>query len=312
MNLKIAKIAAVLAVSAATITGPAFAEFPERPIEVVVPWPPGDVEDIIARLISDQLQADYGVPSAVVNMKGGGGIIGASHVAEAAADGYTIGMFTGNILTAHIIKERAPFGRDTFVPLGIAVNYPMGLWTRSDMPFDDVAGLAEYAKSNDVSLGHFGFKGPPTRQTMLAAKKLGFEFSGSAAFDETNCTTLTNGDADVVISTVKLLKVCLDSGDAKGLAAFTATRISILPDLPTLDEQVPGIAAPAWAGIFVRADTPQDARDKISAAAAKVMASDEVAAIAARTGAVLGWVDGDAAVEFVDTQYLRVEQLFAQ
>jgi tripartite-type tricarboxylate transporter receptor subunit TctC len=245
-------------------------------------------------------------------MKGGGGVIGASHVAEAAADGYTIGMFTGNILTAHIIKGRAPFDQNAFEPLGIAINYPMGLWTRADMPFDDLAGLAAYAKDNPVKLGHFGFNGPPTRQTMLTAKTLGFEYAGNAAFDETNCTLLSNGDADVIVSTVKLVKPCLSSGEAKGLAAYTAERISILPDLATLDEQVPGIATPAWAGLFVRADTPQDARDKIAASAATVMASETVAGIAANSGAVLTWVDGDAAAAFVSEQYDRVTVLLAQ
>ena len=247
---------------------------------------PGDLEDVIARLISDQIQEDYGVPSAVVNMKGGGGVIGASHVAEAEADGHTVGMLTGNILTAHIIKKRAPFDSDTFEPVGITISYPMGLWARGDLPFDDMAGLAAYAKENPVKLGHFGFNGPPTRQTLLAAKNLGFEFSGNAAYDETNCTLLASGDADVVVSTVKLLKPCLDSGEAKGIAAYTADRINILPDLATLDEQVPGVAAPAWAGLFVHADVPQEARDKIAASAKKVMESQEVADIAANTGAV--------------------------
>lgn len=303
-----------LAIVAVAALGPnaALAEYPERPVEVVVPWPPGDLEDVIARLISDQIQTDYGVPSAVVNMKGGGGVIGASHVAEAAPDGYTIGMFTGNILTAHIIKGRAPFGTDTFEPIGIAINYPMALWARGDLPFDDLAGLAAYAKENPVKLGHFGFNGPPTRQTLLTAKALGFEYAGNAAYDETNCTLLASGDADVVVSTVKLMKPCLDSGEAKGLAAYTAARISVLPDLPTLEEQVPGVAAPAWAGLFVRADVPQDVRDKIGASAARVMASDAVAEIAANTGAVLSWVDGEAAAAFVAEQYDRVDALLAE
>ena len=303
-----------LAIAACAALGPgtAMAEYPERPVEVVVPWPPGDLEDVIARLISDQIQSDYGVPSAVVNMKGGGGVIGASHVAEADADGYTIGMFTGNILTAHIIMDRAPFDSDTFEPIGIAINYPMALWARGDLPFNDLEGLAEYGRENDVKLGHFGFNGPPTRQTLLMAEALGFEFAGNAAYDETNCTLLASGDADVVVSTVQLMRSCLDSGEAKGLAAYTASRISVLPDLPTLEEQVPGVAAPAWAGLFVRAHVPQDVRNKIAASAATVMASDRVAEIAANSGAVLNWVEGDAAAAFVREQYDRVDVLLNQ
>lgn len=297
---------------ASLVSAFAQAEYPERPVEIIVPWPPGDLEDVVARMISDQIQKDYGVPSAVVNMKGGGGVIGASHVAEAPADGYTIGMFTGNILTTHIIKKRAPFDQKTFQPLGIAISYPMGLWARGDLPFNDLKGLAAYAKDHPVKLGHFGFNGPPTRETMVMAKKLGFKFAGSAAYDETNCTTLASGDADVVISSVKLMKSCLDSGEAKGLAAYTSARIKLFPNLATLDEQVPGIAAPSWAGLFVRSDVPQDVREKIEASANKVLHSQAAADLEKSTGAVIDWTVGKAATDFVAEQYKRVEALLAQ
>ncbi|WP_432697872.1 tripartite tricarboxylate transporter substrate binding protein [Marinobacterium sp. YM272] len=290
----------------------AHAEYPERPVEIIVPWPPGDLEDVVARMISDQIQKDYGVPSAVVNMKGGGGVIGASHVASARPDGYTVGMFTGNILTTHIIKKRAPFNAETFEPVGIAISYPMAIWAKGDLPFNDLAGLAEYAKENPVRLAHYGFNGPPTRQTLMMANKLGFEFSGNAAYDEPNCTLLASGDADVVISSVKLMRSCLDSGEAKPLAAYTAARIKILPDLPTLDEQVPGIAAPSWAGLFVRSEVPEEIREKIAASAQKVLQSQVASDIEVSTGAVLDWTADDAATSFVSEQYKRIEALLAQ
>ncbi|MEZ5801551.1 MAG: tripartite tricarboxylate transporter substrate-binding protein [Nitratireductor sp.] len=272
----------------------------------------GDLEDVLARIISDQVQTDYSVPSAVVNVKGGGGVIGATQVQQAEADGYTVGVFTGNILTAHIIAGRAPFGQDAFEPLGVFINYPMALVARADLPFSDMAGLAEYAKSNPVKLAHFGFKGPPTLQTMLAAKTLGFEYAGSAAFDETNCTLLSSGDADVMITTIKLSKACLDSGEAKAIAAYTSDRISVLPDVATLEEQVPGVAAPAWAGLFVRAGTPEDVRAKISASAIKALDSDKVKAIAADTGAVIKWHDAASSAAYVADQYKRVEKLLSE
>lgn len=309
------KLGAKLAASVAGLmlmAGAAFAEFPDRPIEIIVPWPPGDLEDVVARMISEQLQKDFGVPSAVVNMKGGGGVIGASHVAQAEPDGYTVGMFTGNILTAHIIKGRAPFGRDTFEPLAITINYPMALWARSDLPFENVNGLAAYAKEHPVKLGHFGFEGPLTLQTLLAAKTLDFEFAGNAAYDETNCTLLSSGDADVIISSVQLVKSCVASGEAKGIAALTSERLPVMPDMATLDEQVPGIAAPSWAGLFVRAEVPQEVRAKIAASAEKVMQSEAMAELANNTGAVLGWTGGDAAKAYVGEQYGRVESLIGK
>ena len=292
--------------------GAAMAEYPERPIEIVVPWPPGDLEDVVARMISDQIQEDLGVPSAVVNLPGGGGVIGATSVWQSEAEGYTIGMFTGNILTAHVIAGRAPFGTDAFVPVGIAISYPMALWVQSALPVHDMAELASYARDHQLSLGHFGFNGPPTRQTVLAAQTLGFEFSGSAAFDETNCNTLASGDVNVVVSTVQLMRACLDSGEARPIAAYTSARIGVLPDVATLEEQVPGVAAPAWAGLIVPAATPQAVIDRIAAAAERAMQSPEMAALAQSTGAVLDWTSGPAAAAYVADQYRLVETLMAQ
>ena len=294
------------------LLGVARAEYPERPVQFIVPWPPGDLEDVLARIISDQVQADHGAPSAVVNMKGGGGLIGASHVAGADADGYTVGVFTGNILTAHIIKGRASFGTDAFEPLGIFLNYPMILATRASEPYDDIKGLAAHAKSNAVKLGHFGFNGPPTRQTIKTAKRLGFEYAGSAAYDETNCVMLSNGDADVIVTTVKLVSACLNSGEAKAIAAYTAERISVLPDVMTLEEQVPGVSVPAWAGLFVRAGTPQEARDAISASAIKALKSKQALDIAKSTGAVVSWNDAAKSAVWVKEQYGRVEELLSE
>lgn len=184
-----------------------------------------------------------------MNRPGGGGVIGASSVMRARKDGYTIGMFTGGIMTSHIIAGRAPFGADDFVPVGIAVGYPMALWVRADLPVHDMAELAAYAGDHGVSLGHFGFNSPLTKQTVLAAQKLGFEFSGSVAFDETNCNTIASGDADVVVSSVQLMRACLQSGDVRPVATFTMARIGPLPETATLEEQVPDVAAPSWAGL---------------------------------------------------------------
>lgn len=303
---------AVSALGLAAFVPMAQADFPERPVEFIVPWPPGDLEDVLGRMISDQVQDDYGVPSAVVNMKGGGGVIGATHVSQQAADGYSVGVFTGNILTAHIIKGRAPFGQGDFEPLGVFLSYPMALVARGDLPANNMAELAAYAKNNPVKLAHFGFNGPPTKQTMLAAKQLGFEYAGSAAYDETNCNVLASGDADVMVTTVKLVKACLDSGDAKALAAYTSARIKVLPEVATLEEQVSGVAAPAWAGLFVTKDTPAEARAKIIASAEKAIASEAAQNIAANTGAVIQWMPAAEAADFVDVQYQRVEQLLAQ
>ncbi|MGB0914278.1 MAG: tripartite tricarboxylate transporter substrate binding protein, partial [Phaeobacter italicus] len=93
--LKFTKTLSAMALALAAVTGGAQAEYPEKPVSFIVPWPPGDLEDVLTRMIAEDFQAEYGVAAAVVNKPGGGGgpFPGAIEVANAPADGYTIGSF---------------------------------------------------------------------------------------------------------------------------------------------------------------------------------------------------------------------------
>ena len=269
-------------------TAPVQAAYPERPIQFVIPWPPGDLEDVLTRLIAKQMNKDYGVPAAVVNRPGGGGVVGASTVARAKPDGYTVGSFVIGIPTVHVLMGNAPWKRDTFDPVGIFLTYPFLLAARGDAPYSNIAELAAYAKKNKVRLGHFGYGLIPTRATILAAKQIGFSFSSNAAFDELTCATLKANDADVINTTAQLVLPCLK--DIKVLAAFADNRISILPNVPTLAEQVKGRELPLlWNGLFVPKGTPQEVKDKITASAKKALASEAAKKVAKTTGAIIYW-----------------------
>jgi len=152
------------------------AEYPERPVTFVVPWPPGDLEDVLTRMIADEFQETYGVPAAVVNKPGGGGgpFPGAVEVAVAPADGYTVGSFIIAVPTIGPnigIPELSP---NPFEPLGIFLTYPFVIAAGGDAPYNDMQGLAEHAKDNDVALGHFGAPLIPTRVTLALAGEMEF------------------------------------------------------------------------------------------------------------------------------------------
>ena len=292
------------AMALAAMTGAANAEYPERPVEFVVPWPPGDIEDTVTRMIAKAFQEETGVPTKTVNIKGGAGLIGATHVFTQPADGYTVGAFTANIISAHIIRGNAEYERGEFEPLAVIIGYPMMLMSRSDTPYNNLSELADHAKSNSVTLGVFGLNGPPALQTMKMAETLGFKFESVTAFDETTCLMLINGEIDVTLGG-GIFKPCMTSGEVKALAAYTTARIPIYPDVATLEEQVPGISTPGWTGLFVRKDTPQEARDVISRIAREVVESDEAQALAANTGAVVQWMGPEEAVPFMNNFYDR-------
>ena len=286
------RIAAATAI-ALVGAGAALADYPEKPVSFIVPWPPGDLEDVLTRMIAEDFQAEYGVAAAVVNKPGGGGgpFPGAIDVATAPADGYTIGSFViGVPVVGHKIgiPELAP---EKFDPLGIFLTYPFVLAAAGDAPYDTIEGMAEHAKTNDLALGHFGAPLIPTRVSLAYAKVAGFEWGSEAAFDALDCNTLASGDADVINTTLQLVLPCLD--DIKILASVTGDRISLTPDAPTMGEIAPELDIALWNGLFVHKDTPQDVRDKIIAVAEQTMASDRAQALAAETGALVYWQSAD-------------------
>ena len=267
------------------------ADYPEKPVTFVVPWPPGDLEDVLTRMIADEFQETYGVAAAVVNKPGGGGgpFPGAVEVAVAPADGYTVGSFIIAIPTIGPnigIPELSP---NPFEPLGIFLTYPFVIVAGGDAPYNDMQGLADYAKSNEVALGHFGAPLIPTRVTLALAKELGFNYSSDAAFDMLDCNSLASGDVDVMNTTLQLVLPCMDK--IKILASVGNERIGLTPNVPTVGEIAPELNIALWNGLFVHKDTPQDAREKIIAVAKKVVMSDAAQNIGNETGALIYWQD---------------------
>ncbi len=276
------------------------AEYPEKPVSFVVPWPPGDLEDVLTRMIAEEFQETYGVAAAVVNKPGGGGgpFPGAVEVAVAPADGYTVGSFIIAVPTVGPqigIPELSP---NPFDPLGNFLTYPFVIVAGENAPYNDMQELAEYAMNNDVALGHFGAPLIPTQVTLALAKKMGFEYGSDAAFDALDCNTLASGDVDVINTTLQLVLPCKDK--IKILASIGSERIGITPNVPTVAELEPELDIALWNGLFVHKDTPSVAREKIIAVASKVMQSERAQKLAVDTGALIYWQDAAAAAAQID------------
>ncbi|WP_323778099.1 tripartite tricarboxylate transporter substrate-binding protein [Leisingera sp.] len=290
--MKGAAAAAALGLSAVA----AQADYPEKPVNFIVPWPPGDLEDVLTRMIAEDFQNEYGVAAAVVNKPGGGGgpFPGAIEVANAPSDGYTVGSFViGVPVMGHQI-DIPPLTPEKFDPLGIFLTYPFVIATSGNAPYSSMEELAAYAKENDVALGHFGDVLTPTQVTKAYAKNAGFEWGSDAAFDALDCNTLASGDADVINTTLQLVLPCLD--DIKVLVSITDERIPLAPDAPTIGELDKSLDIALWNGLFVTKDTPQDVRDKIIAVAEKTVMSERAQNVAKETGALVYWQNaGDSA-----------------
>lgn len=308
MFKKLALSAAFAASTILTSVAPAAADYPDAPVQFIVPWPPGDFEDILTRMIAAKMEEMTGASASVVNKPGGGDgpFPGALEVLNGPADGSMVGSF---VIGVPIVGPEIGIGieRDSFVPVGIFLTYPFVLAASGDAPYSNMGELAAHAKDNDVVLGHFGAGLTPTRASFAAAAKMGFEFADNSAFDMLDCNTLSSGDADVINTTLALIEPCL--GDINVLANIGSEPIGKLDGVQTLSAQSGINDLELWNGLFVKKGTPQEVIDVLAKVAAATMASDEAQALMAETGARVYWQDAAASAERIEADRAKNAEL---
>ncbi|MQQ07816.1 tripartite tricarboxylate transporter substrate binding protein [Epibacterium sp. SM1979] len=279
---------------------PAFAEYPDRPVNFVVPFPPGDLEDVLTRMIAEDFETKYGVAAAVVNKPSEGGPFpGAAEVAASPADGYTIGSFVVDVPVVGPEVGVPGLNPDPFEPLGIFLTYPFVIAASKSAPFSTMEELAKYSAEEPQLLGHFGSFLLPTQATFAAAKEMGFEWGGEASSGALDCNSLASGDFDVINTTIQQILPCMDAVNI--LASITETPIPVAADVPTLQSIAPELNISLWNGLFVHKDTPADVREKIIASAQETMASDRAKELAAQTGAIIYWQDAATSAERISS-----------
>ena len=297
-------------VAALTLSVAAHAEYPTGPVQMIVPWPPGDFEDILTRMIAANMEEGTGVSVSVVNRPGGGDgpFPGALEVLNAPADGSVVGSF---VIGVPIVGPRIDIGieEDSFIPVGIFLDYPFVLASSGDSGYSNMAELADYAQDNDVVMGHFGAGLAPTRASFAAAKNMGFEFADDAAFDLLDCNTLASGDADVINTTLALIEPCLD--DINVLANIGSEPIAKLDGVETLSAQSGVNDLALWNGLFVTKGTPQEVIDVLASYGKATMESQEAIDLMNATGARVYWQDTAASMARIAEDTAKLDELTA-
>lgn len=304
----LAKVAMLSLVTAFSAVSPASADYPSGPVQFIVPWPPGDFEDVLTRMIAAEMEKATGASTSVVNKPGGGDgpFPGALEVLNGPTDGSMVGSF---VIGVPVVGPNIDIGieEDSFTPVGIFLTYPFVLAASGDAPYKDMVGLAAHAKDNDVVLGHFGAGLAPTRATMAAAKNMGFEYADDAAFDMLDCNTLASGDADVINTTLALIEPCL--GEINVLANIGEEPITKLDGVKTLAEQAGVNDLELWNGLFVKKGTSQEVIDVLAKIASDTMAGDEAQKLMEETGARVYWQGMEESQARIETDRGKLAEL---
>jgi tripartite-type tricarboxylate transporter receptor subunit TctC len=272
-----------LALGALPLTAPAAAaaDFPSRPITLVIPFPPGGATDVNGRVIAQRLGKELGQPVIIENRAGAGTVVGASYVSKAAPDGYTLLISSGSTFTVNpAIRATLPYDPvKSFDPIGIAGRVALILLANSEVPVQTVKQFVDYVKASPGKYSYGSFGTGTTAQfageTMLHAtglKMTHIPYKGSAPA----MTDLMGGQIPFSIDTVSAAIPQLKSGKIKAIALTTAKRSALLPDVPTFAESgYASVDMDSWLMIAVPKGVPADVKAKLEKALAATIADPE-------------------------------------
>ncbi|HET9663758.1 MAG TPA: tripartite tricarboxylate transporter substrate binding protein [Burkholderiales bacterium] len=272
-------IAAAMLVFGATVAGAQ--SYPTKPVRIIVPFAPGGATDIVTRIVAQKLTEIWGQTIVVDNRAGAGGNIGAELAAKAPADGYTLFMPSGSVVTAnqHIYKK-IPFNAEKdFTAITNVASGPQVVVVANSVAVKTIGDLIALAKSRPKSIT-FGSAGFGT-QTHLAAEN----FLYSAKIEATHIPYKGEGPAltDLVGGQIQLLTPNLsaaigfvNSGKIRALAVTSKERAPQVPNIPTVAETVPGFENVGWFGLVAPAGTPAAIINKVHADTVKALQSPDI------------------------------------
>lgn len=286
----------------------ALAAYPDKPIEAVVPWPAGQELDILARTIVPVMSKQLGVPIAVINRPGGGGVVGTTEAMRAKPDGYSILFNSVGPMLTQPLAGNAPYKVGDAEPVGMFNASTFVVIARADAPYKTIKEFEEYAKKSGkpVVLGHFGPAAVPTQAVYRMAKQNGWTFRG-VTFNPASPAQLKAGDADIVTAPFNTAKSALAAGEVRALVTFNPTRLTELPDVPTLREAGYNFDVLVWQALFVPKGTPPEVKTRLAAAMQAALKDPSVVELAKRINTPLFWKGAEETTSIIraDEQALR-------
>jgi len=272
-------LASVLALS---LTAGHGAEYPNKTIQIINPFPPGAVTDIVARLLAPKLAASLGQQLVIVNKAGGGGAVGIQAAKDAAPDGYTILVTPPPIALIPIVNKNSAFTLKDFAPLALATSSPNTTVVKADAPWKS---FEEFIADAKKSPGQFtyGSAGPGTTPHFigeLVKLKTGIDLTHVPLGSESAAATaLLGGHVNIAFLTLGTTRSHIEAGGMRALAVASNRRLKDFPNVPTTVEKGhPELNLKVWVGFFAPAKTPPAVIKRLAAALSDALKDAEAVA----------------------------------
>ncbi|MEO8754861.1 MAG: tripartite tricarboxylate transporter substrate binding protein [Casimicrobiaceae bacterium] len=288
--------------------------YPNKPIHMVIAFPPGGTSDFVGRVVANKMSEFLGQPIVVDNKPGATGLIGTQAVQNAAPDGYTILLAPSDFTLVPGLQPKSPYDPiKDFAAIGLLINYPHVVVAYPGLPAKDAKELIALAKARPGQL-NFASGGSGASNHIS-----GVAFTHAAGIDLTHVPYKGTGPAitDLLADRVQLLFTSigpveghLKTGKLKAIAVTGKKRLAALPDVPTVAENaIPGYEFTTWYGLAAPAGTPRAIIDRLNADLRKTMASPEVIDKLASIGGDLSVNSPDEFAAMMKSEVVRWQKL---
>ena len=291
--------------------------WPEQPVKVLMPFPPGGTVDVVTRLVCSEASTILGKPLILDYRPGAAGIIATEAAARAPADGYTIVIATPNHTINPALRTKLPYDSERdFLPVSLIATVPELLVAHPSVPFDDMQGFLRYAKANpgklDYSSAGVGTLPHVTMEALLRLADLKvthIAYKGAAPA----LTDLLAGVVQLKYDTYATSSQLLATGKLKVLATAGRKRLSQLPNVPTVAESgFPGYEGYLWIGALAPRGTPPEAVRSLSAALAKGVQAPAVVQRMRADGVEIGGSSPEEFGRLIDAELKRWAKVVAE
>lgn len=248
-------------IAACVLAAAAHAQYPVKPVRIIVPFPPGGTTDLIARIVQPKFQEHLGQQVLIENRSGAGGAIGAAEAARAAPNGYTLLIVFDTHAINHHLYKAAPDPFKTLEHISLMVTSPTALVAATSFPANNLQEIVAHAKANPGKMT-YATPGPGSSNHLAALilerysgiKMTHVPYKGGGPM----IAALLGQEVNIMFFSMPLMVPHIKSGKMKGIAVGSRQRTPQLPDVPTLAETFPGFEFNSWFGILGPAGLPRE------------------------------------------------------